>query len=404
MKKRWLAVLLTGVMAASVLAGCGSTDKGSGGDSSEAASEGSAAADESAAGESAGAEDSAAGESAAEEGAAAVKYVYSNDDVDLAPYMGLSAEYTYYTVTSAEIDDMILATLEEYAEYIEQDRGAEVGDDLILSMVGLADGEEALNFTYSENEEEDYSYEMVLGNGEFGAELDEKLTGAKKGDKLAFSIAYPEDDEYFPGMTIDYDIEVIAVREISLPEYNDEFVKANTDAETTEEYEQFLMEDMQAEYDSQSLTAVYDELLAQVTKNSELKQYDEEEYQAILANFVESYEYYAEMFGYEYEDMLEAFGVTEESLEQDAMDQLKEDRVIQAIAENEGIELTEEQLKTSVSEMCADYGYESAEEMIEDYGEEELKGYVLKQMVQELLYNNAEITEVEGDIGETIEY
>ncbi len=387
MKKRVFAMILACSMAAALLTACGGTDNQKDPDSSTAQDESVAPV---------GKEDTEKQADAADE----TEIVYSNDSVDLAQYIGIAGVKYVYTITDFDIKEMVEMTLSEYAEYKDLDRASQEGDILHVSMLGLTDGEEAFNFTYSENEDEDLSYEMVLGAGDFGKEVDEKLTGVKAGDKLAFAVEYPDDDEYFPGMTIDYTVEVLEVREEILPEYNDDFVKENLGYQSVKEYEAAQMEEMQAEQDQESMDNLYSDLLGTVVENSVLKNYDQDKYESMLANLKESYEYYAQMFGYEYEDMLAAFGMTEEDLTDEAMTQIKQDLVVAAIAEKEGIKLTDDQLMQSLEELKDSYGYESAEDMLGDFSKEELKEQVLTHVVQELIYQNAVITEEESELGE----
>ena len=51
--------------------------------------------------------------------------------------------------------------------------------------------------------------------------------------------------------------------------------------------------------------------------------------------------------------------------------------VVGAIAQEEGIDCTEKEVKEYVEEVYLDYGYDSAEAFLEDYSEEEIGGELI---------------------------
>ena len=174
MKKRLLVLLLAGIMLITA-AGCSTKESQN---SSSALSESSA--DESAQKESSdsdSSEDSAAKITSPD----ATTIVYSNDNVDLAEYKGMTAEQKVYSVSEKEIQARIKEHLSEYAEYKTVTRAIKNNDYVSITFTGTSDGE-----VVTDNSSD--AVEIQIGGMEYGEEFDKKLIGAKTGDSLDFTI------------------------------------------------------------------------------------------------------------------------------------------------------------------------------------------------------------------------
>ena len=77
-------------------------------------------------------------------------------------------------------------------------------------------------------------------------------------------------------------------------------------------------------------------------------------------------ESYAENYGYEVEDFAQAaFGVSaEEYISGNSYSALTTDAALQYIADQEGLNLTDEQIYDRLATLATDYGYESAEDLV----------------------------------------
>ena len=325
--------------------------------------------------------------------------VYSNENVELSQYKNLSVEKNVYTVTQDDIDDEINFTLVSYADYVEVDRAAEEGDYVTLCFTGSIGGEVVMD--YSTEEE---SYELILGDQEYGVEFDENIIGTKPGDVLDFSVFYDaeEIDEEswlyeFADQTIDYHVEVSCVTEEILPEYTDEFVTDTLGYESKEEFETEIQSYLEEDYTYTSDSEMKEELLAQIIESSTIKDYSDEQYEECYNSLVADYQSYADMSDMTLDELLEAFGMTTEDLEEEALTTLERSLIISAIAECEDLAISDEEFDSTMEEYASYYEYDSAEDFIADYGEDYLRTYLLEEKVLQVLADYADITEVEAD-------
>ncbi len=316
--------------------------------------------------------------------------VYEDEFVSLAAYTGLKAEKKVYEVTQQAVDDAISEQLEEYGDYEKVNRASQAGDYVYTDYIATVDGDTV---------DQEKNYYFVLGDEEFGAEFDQKLTGVSKGNQLNFSLDFDEEEanETFAGKTVQFAVSIRKIEMMVLPEVTDQFIKKNFGYETYEEFTEAVREHVRQTYDTESTDTVQEELLKQVIDTSGILQYTQEDYDE-AEEIVESfYQEYAEMFNQDIETIYETFDVTEESKETEIMDQLNRMLVVRAIIKNEKLTISDEEYEKGIAYYMEENDYTSSEEFINDYGEEEIKNRLLEDKVLKLLEDSAEITGVETE-------
>lgn len=311
-------------------------------------------------------------------------------NVTLGNYIGLSANKIITEVTQNDIDMEIDNLLYDYIDYKKVERPSAENDYIQMSMTVSENGEVIDDYT------ED-GYEICLGNGEFGGEFDVKLTGVNTGDKLNFSITYDADDEeaIYAGSTVDYDITVNKISEAIYPELTESFLKDSLGYDSEEDMKKQVEEMLAKDNEENSMMEVKENLLQQIIDSSSFENYSDTLYEVCANNVTASYESYCQMFGYEnVEDIYELFGLSEEDIENEILQQVYRSMTIHALIKEENITLSDEEYQTGLEQYAEDYGYPSAEEMENDYGEEALRESLTEDKVLNFLVDNAKITEI----------
>jgi trigger factor len=115
------------------------------------------------------------------------------------------------------------------------DREAAQGDVLLIDYQGKVDGE-----PFEDGERRDYLLE--LGAGRVLPELEAALAGAKAGESKEVAVTFPDDypPEALRGKEASFAIEVKEVREKELPELNDEFASEASEFDTIAELSDFI--------------------------------------------------------------------------------------------------------------------------------------------------------------------
>jgi trigger factor len=131
-------------------------------------------------------------------------------------------------------DDAVQAELDRlrqgFAALNPVDRPAAAGDVLVIDYAGTVDGE-----PFEGSEATDLTIE--LGAEALLPEFDEALTGASAGDEVTVDITFPDDHrpEELAGKTANFKVTVKEVREKQLPDLDDDFAAEASEFDTLEE-------------------------------------------------------------------------------------------------------------------------------------------------------------------------
>lgn len=316
-----------------------------------------------------------------------------SDYVKLCEYEGVEADKVVFEVSEDEIQEQIDMEMYDYATYDEiTDRGIEVGDYAVISYDAKLDGKESED--YSGKEEE-----IVVGEEFFYPEVEEALVGMKTGDKKTVDLTLTEDfaEEGDAGKKLSLDVSVDQITVENLPEYNDDFVKENTEYTSVKEYNEVkkkeLTESKEEEYKNAAIYQIVDYLVA----NSTFDGYPEELYTQCEEYYDAENESYASMYGMELDAFLEMMGIDEDTRKEQIEDSVHYELVIGAVAQEEGIDCTEKEVKDFIDDNYAEYGYESAKAFLEEYSEEDVGYQLVYEKVVEFLYDKAKYVDIDEE-------
>ncbi len=314
-----------------------------------------------------------------------------SDYVTLGEYKNLSILYPVPVVTDDDVEMSIEEFLDENTEYNEiSDRPAQDGDYINIDFTGTIDGEEFEGGTAQD-------YEFTLGQEEFIDEFEANVIGKNTGETFTFKMVFPDEyDEDLSGKTAEFTATLNSINEVVVPEYNDEFVKKATDYDTTAEYEEALREELMVSAQEESASVAGDDVLEKAVENATFNGYPQSLYDACYNETVEQYQSYADMFGVEYEEFMTDF-MEEGDVESETLSWVNEILVSQAIAEQEGFEVTDEDYQEEAEALAVEYEYESVDDFISDYGELSVRVMIVRDKAIAFLYENAQIEEVSED-------
>jgi len=206
---------------------------------------------------------------------------------------------------------------------------------------------------------------------------------------LTFPEAYQNAD--LAGKAVVFDVTVNSVKEKQVPELNDAFVQENTSFKTVDEYKDDKMQTLLKDKNDQAEQKVKSDIYTAILNASKV----EPKQEAIDANFnnmIARYTNQAAAYGMDFKTFVGAFsGMGEEDFKNIIMTQaeatVEQRLVVTAIAEKEGIVITDEDRKEVADQM----GYESVEAMIETAGQFDVDDYIMNNKVMDFLTENAVI-------------
>ena len=258
----------------------------------------------------------------------------------------------------AVTDEMVEAELDrkanEVARIVTADRPAKDGDTVVIDYKGLKDG---VAFDGGTAE----GYELRLGSHTFIPGFEEQLIGASKGDEKDLNISFPEDyhAKELAGAPVVFQVKVHEVKETQVPAKDDELAKDVSEFDTLEELRADLRKNLEKQQQEASDRAFESALMEKVAEAAKLElptAMVEEEINTELQNFDYqlrsqgmSLEQYSKMLGGD----LSGF---KNSIRPSAEKQVRLRVVLNAIAEAEKLEATEEDMNAEYQKLAEQYG------------------------------------------------
>ena len=325
----------------------------------------------------------------------------ASEYVELGEYKGLTVQVSPLTGSDEEVVRQIRANggsdiLEEITEGT-----VELGDTANIDYEGKLDG-----VAFDGGTAQDYDLE--IGSGTFIDGFEDGLVGVAVGETVDLPLTFPENyTEELAGKDVIFTVTVNSVKR--MPELTSEVVDKITNGEYSDVdtyKESVRAELLQIKEDSRE-SEINNALLTQIASASTIKDYPQELVDYVVANMTNYYKQYADMYSMEFEEFLDSYmGLTEEEFEAQAelaaKQGLQAELYLKAIAEKEGIELSDEEYTAKCQEYADRNGYSSVEEFTAAYEESEIRLSALQEKVLAFITENATVeeqTEAESESG-----
>ncbi|MBZ5519818.1 trigger factor [Bacillus sp. KS1] len=276
-------------------------------------------------------------------------------EVKLGDYKGLGIEKDDTAVTDEDVQNELKALQERQAELVVKEEGAvENGDTVVLDFEGFVDGE-----AFEGGKAENYSLEV--GSGSFIPGFEEQLTGLEAGAEKDVEVTFPEEyhAEELAGKPAVFKVKIHEIKAKELPELNDEFAKdideeVETLAELTEKTKKRLEEAKENEADAK----LREELVLKASENAEAD-VPQAMIDTELDRMLKEFEQRLQMQGMNLELYTQFSGQDEnalkEQMKEDAAKRVKSNLTLEAIAQVENLEVTDEEVEAELTKMAEAY-------------------------------------------------
>lgn len=296
-------------------------------------------------------------------------------------YVGREIEVPAVAVTDDEINEHIDQMRGQFATTDEVDRASVEGDYVVLNLTGSQDGEDVEDLKV-----DGFSYEV--GSGILFEGMDENLTGVEKGATVTFETTLPDAFGEAGGEAAEITVEVTEVREQTLPDLTDEWVSEQTEFDTIDIFKETLQRRLGQQKLNTSWEAYRTGLLNTLVEEVELEVPEgivRGEMDQLLHNFVNR----LEQQDITLPDYFEATGMTQEQMLSDLSDQgaytVKVDLILDAVVEDAGVELEDEELAQTLDAFKAMGEAEDSDFEISEPHRKRITTDILRQKAMESL-------------------
>jgi trigger factor len=319
-------------------------------------------------------------------------------EVKLGDYSNLEIEKTDYSVT----DEMINAELERVrdmnARIIDAGEREIVDKDILtIDYEGYIDGE-----PFEGGSANDQTLE--IGSGQFIPGFEEGLIGKKKGEEAEINVKFPEDyfEESLRGKDATFKVKIKEVKYKELPELDDEFAMDVSEFETLEEYKQSIKEELEKSLKEQENIDLENKIVEKLVEISELE-IPEAMIESQIDSEIDNFDYRMKLQGFSLEKYLELTNMSieqmRESFREVAKKKVEAQLVLEAVAKNEKIEATDEDVQKELEKIAEFYDPDNKEKFIEDMKKGDLnflKEGIINDKVLDLLKQRVKYVQMEG--------
>lgn len=277
-------------------------------------------------------------------------------EVKLGDYKELHVEKEAVEVTDEAVEEQVQGLRSRHAKMVEAEEGAviEKGDFAIIDFAGTVDGEP---FSGGEGK----GYPLEVGSNSFIPGFEDQLVGLKKGDSTDVDVTFPE--EYFvkelAGKQAIFKVNVQDVKRKELPELTDEYVAANSDCKTVEELRASYKERMQKAAENNAQIAYEKALIDLAVANAEFE-VPEIMIEDRVTQMIDEMRMSLEARKLTLEQYMQYSGIDMKQLRERqhdaAVENVKTDLVLDAIAKAENIQVSMEDVDSELTAIASQHG------------------------------------------------
>lgn len=321
--------------------------------------------------------------------------VDTKQDIDLPDYKGIALEKQASEPTEEAIDAelaRIQSNVALYANKGGENAEVEEGDLVVFDYVGTKDGVAFEGGTAS-------NHELEIGSQTFIPGFEDGMKGLKVGEEKDIPLTFPEEyhAEDLAGQEVNFHVTLHEIKHKVLPELDDEFAKDVSEFETLAEFKEDIKNNIAKRMEEAAKNAYFTSLTEQVVEGSDVvapaslvDQQADHFYQDIENNFKSQ--------GFDMAQYFALTGETEDKVREEckvrAEASVKRQLVLEAIAEKEEIQVSDEALDEEYDKLAGIYQLEKDQlkQIFALQGQEEaLRGNLLMEKTLDFLLEQAKI-------------
>ena len=279
-------------------------------------------------------------------------------EVKLGDYKGLEVEEEDTTVTDEDVNAEIEKERQRLAELVVKEEGTvEEGDTVVIDFEGFI-GDEAFEGGAGKN------HSLEIGSGSFIPGFEDQLIGKENNAETEVNVTFPENyhAEDLAGKEAVFKVTIHEIKAKELPELDDEFAKdVDEEVETLAELTEKIKERLENQKKTTAENKKRESLINQASENAEIDIPEvmiENEVDRMLREFEQriqqqgmTLEMYTQFSGQD-EDQLK------EQMREDAGKRVQTNLVLEAIYDQEGLEVTDEDVEKEFESMANMYQME----------------------------------------------
>ncbi len=312
--------------------------------------------------------------------------------VTLGEYKGIEVERARPEVTDADIEAELKKVQEQNSRLVSvEDRPVENGDQVLIDFDGYIDG---VPFEGGKAE----SYDLTIGSHSFIDTFEEQLIGKNIDEEVEVHVSFPENyhASELAGKPAVFKVVVHEIKAKELPELDDEFAGEVSEFETMDEYKADLKAKLSETKQQQATTENENNVVEKVVSNASME-IPEAMIEEQVNGTIEDYARRMRSQGLTMEQYMQFTGMTVDKLKEEIRPQaekrIRTRLVLEAVAEAEKLEASEDAVEAEIRKMAENYKMEPdrAKELLGEEGIRRMKEDLAVQEAIDFLVAEAQL-------------
>lgn len=303
--------------------------------------------------------------------------IITHPEVTLGDYKKLGIKKEIVKVSEKEIDEEIEKLKNRFAEVVVKENGEVAnGNTAIIDFEGFVDGKK-LDGGTGEN------YPLEIGSNTFIPGFEEGLVGMKVNETKELNLKFPENyTEELKNKDVLFKVKVNEIKERVLPELSKEFYEDLGYKDVVDEkgFRNKVKEEILKRKEASAEDKYISDCLNKAVSNMKVDINDEIIHEEIH-RMMHQFEDQIKMQGITLEQYISFSGLTmdkfEEQLKPEATNRVKTRYLLEAVADKEKFEISDDEASEEASRLAETYGI-TKEELIQEFGGLEVVKYDLR--------------------------
>ena len=310
-------------------------------------------------------------------------------EVTLGKYMGVTVTKIDTSVSDDEVAEALEQQRNNNARTISvTDRPVAVGDTAVIDFEGFVDG---VAFEGGKGE----NHPLEIGSHTFIDNFEDQLVGKNAGDEVEVNVTFPEQyqAENLAGKPAVFKCKLHEIKGKELPNVDDEFVKDVSEFDTLEEYKADVKKHLEEKKENEAKRTKEDEAVQKIIDKSKMD-IPEAMIDTQCETMIEEFAQRIAQSGLSMDQYLQFSGLTVDGLKEqvrpEALSRIQASLVLEQIAKDENIEVSDDDVNAEIEKMAASYGMEAdkLKEYMGDAEKESMKKDLAINKAVELVMSN----------------
>lgn len=311
-------------------------------------------------------------------------------EVELGEYKGVEVPKSDVSVSDEEVMAEIDKEREQNSRIITvDDRAVEDGDMTVIDFEGFVDG-----VAFEGGKGTDYP--LTIGSHSFIDTFEEQLIGKNIGEEVDVNVTFPEEyhAEELKGKPALFKVTVKEIKKKELPELDNDFVEDVSEFSTVDEYKASIKTKIEEKKADEAKTAKEEATIEKIIEGAKMEIPDAM-VDSQVRQMAEDFARRISAQGLTIDQYFQYTGLTSdkllEQMRPQALKRIQSRLVLEAVADKENFEVTDENVNNEINDMASAYQMEAdkLKDLLTDADKENMKRDIQVKKAVEFVTENA---------------